>query len=85
MIRDWVEEFDLALKNKRVPKCINCGKNLTLVARGDMMWVWNNKMKKYIKEKGGYREDDKPYCWKCGGYDWEIVGEFDSAIKMGLK
>jgi len=68
------EEFKLAKKEDRQPRCVYCGEPLDFVKEVQdvcITWTWDRETKSYSKT-----EDDgssyKPYCGKCEAHDWDF-------------
>lgn len=85
---DFALEFKLAEEQQRQPKCVSCGKlldRITQMQYDSIAWNWDEKTKKFIKEKNEYSGDsDKPKCDKCGYGESEML-DMENGTKMGVE
>lgn len=76
MKRSIAEEYTLAKKEKRQPRCAFCGELLEVaqVHFLDITWSWDEKQKKY--QKNDFNGDaSKPCCISCEVGSWDFVDE----------
>ncbi|MDD5510820.1 MAG: hypothetical protein PHI12_08420 [Dehalococcoidales bacterium] len=72
---EQAQEFTLAQKEGRQPKCVYCGKPLNEVKENQrtfITWRWSPTLKGYIKDDN-CGDSEKPYCGWCEVHDWEFV------------
>jgi len=73
---DQTAEYELAHKEKRQPRCIDCGQPLDKILQTqytDLTWTWNSETMSYDKHDGG--DAEKPSCGNCGGKNWDLCDE----------
>jgi len=72
---DIREMFELAEKEERQPNCVYCSNPLEIGQSfyTDVRWKWNSSLRKYEKYQENNSDCDKPYCLKCGHYDWDFT------------
>ena len=69
------EEFELAKKEGRQPRCVHCGKPLDRVEETQLdfiTWIWDKKTMSYIKQPPA-GDTETPYCANCGAHDYEFT------------
>lgn len=76
MKRTVAEEYALAKKEKRQPRCVYCGEPLELIQpqQLDIKWTWIEQEGCFRKHKGE-GDADHPMCLACGAEDWDFVDE----------
>lgn len=85
-VQDQAEEMQMALKEERQPRCINCEQlldNITQIQYEYIVWTWNDKLKRFVKDNDDGGDSDKPACGKCGNKDYEYLDQ-ESGATMGV-
>ncbi len=92
MNKTQAQELADAIKEKRQPICVYCGKLLDVVAQTQyeyILWLWNETDKQYHKSDSssdGTGDADKPYHQGCGekSMDWDLVESGEATMLLGL-
>ena len=75
---EQLEEYKLAGKEKRQPRCTYCGEPLDTISQIQTVyikWTWDAQAKEYVKDDSG-GDAEKAECRKCEARDWDFV-DFD--------
>ena len=75
---EQLEEYKLAKKEKRQPRCTCCGEPLDTIVQTQytsIYWTWDAKTMKYVKDDSG-GDAEKAECRNCEARDWDFV-DFD--------
>jgi hypothetical protein len=70
------EEYQLAQKEGRQPRCIYCGEPLSKIRQTQycyLTWTWSEEHKRYLKSEDGDAEPAE--CANCEAGDWDFVDE----------
>ncbi len=70
------EEYKLARKEGRQPRCIYCGEPLQVYQNQHVYYTWEwNERKKCFERSAEDGDSDKPFCACCEISDWDFIDE----------